>query len=467
VKLEELTLQVNDLTGNIPPGLLRNLGNLYGLNLSQNQFSGHIPPEFGQMRNLQYLDISANRLSGLIPQELGSCTKLVYLRINDNSLSGALPLTIGNLASLQILLDVSNNKLTGRLPAELGNLALLEHLNLSHNQFVGSIPSSIGSMGSLSTLDVSYNSLEGALPTGRVFHNASVRRFLHNKGLCGNLSGLPLCSSAPMMEHHKARFHSLVLAISIPVCIAIMFSIFSVSVILKRKRPQKATVTDIRDVLSVWNFDGKLAFEDITRATENFSDRYIIGSGGYGTVYKAQLQGGRLVAVKKIHPTEDDISDEKRFLGEIEVLTKIRHRSIVKLYGFCSHRRYKFLVYDYIERGNLRSVLQNEELAKELDWKKRVSVARDVAQAIYYLHHECNPPIIHRDVTSNNILLDADFKSYVSDFGIARMLKPDSSNWSELAGTYGYIAPGMWSQLLSCYHMQISNILQFSFMFDY
>ncbi|KAG2641168.1 hypothetical protein PVAP13_2KG165832 [Panicum virgatum] len=244
-----------------------------------------------------------------------------------------------------------------------------------------------------------------------------------------------------MMEHHKARFHSLVLAISIPVCIAIMFSIFSVSVILKRKRPQKATVTDIRDVLSVWNFDGKLAFEDITRATENFSDRYIIGSGGYGTVYKAQLQGGRLVAVKKIHPTEDDISDEKRFLGEIEVLTKIRHRSIVKLYGFCSHPRYKFLVYDYIERGNLRSVLQNEELAKELDWKKRVSIARDVAQAIYYLHHECNPPIIHRDVTSNNILLDADFKSYVSDFGIARMLKPDSSNWSELAGTYGCIAP--------------------------
>jgi len=271
-----------------------------------------------------------------------------------------------------------------------------------------------------------------------------------------------------MMEHHKARFqYSLVLAISIPVCIAIMFSIFSVSVILKRKRPQKATVTDIRDVLSVWNFDGKLAFEDITRAPENFSDRYIIGSGGYGTVYKAQLQGGRLVAVKKIHPTEDDISDEKRFLGEIEVLTKIRHRSIVKLYGFCSHPRYKFLVYDYIERGNLHSVLQNEELAKELDWKKRVSIARDVAQAIYYLHHECNPPIIHRDVTSNNILLDADFKSYVSDFGIARMLKPDSSNWSELAGTYGYIAPGMWSQLLSCYHLQISNILQFGFMFDY
>ncbi|KAG2632788.1 hypothetical protein PVAP13_2NG127900 [Panicum virgatum] len=394
------------------------------------------------MRNLQYLDMSANKLSGLIPQELRSCTKLVYLRINDNSLSGAIPLSIGNLVSLQIMFDVSNNKLTGRLPAELGNLALLEHLNLSHNQFVGSIPSSIGSMDGLSTVDVSYNRLEGALPTGRVFHNAPIRWFLHNKGLCGNLSGLPLCSSVPMMEHHKARFqYSLVLAISIPVCIAIMFLVFSVSVILKRKRPQKTTATSTRDVLSVWNFDGKLAFEDITRATENFSDRYIIGSGGMAQSTKHSFKGGRLVAVKKIHPAEDNISDEKRFLNEVEVLTKIRHRSIVKLYGFCSLPRYKFLVYEYIERGNLRSVLQNEELAKEFDWKKRVSVARDVAQAIPYLHHECIPPIIHRDITSNNILLDADFKSYVSDFGIARMLKPDSSNWSELAGTYGYIAP--------------------------
>nr|CAB3452372.1 unnamed protein product [Digitaria exilis] len=185
----------------------------------------------------------------------------------------------------------------------------------------------------------------------------------------------------------------------------------------------------------------QLGFEGNDLTGQNFSDKYIIGSGGYGTVYKAQLQGGRLVAVKKLHPSEEDMSDEKEFLSEIEVLTKIRHRSIVKMYGFCSHPRYRFVIYDYIERGNLCGVLENEELAKELDWQKRVAIATDVAQAIYYLHQECNPPIIHRDITSNNILLDAAFKAYVSDFGIARILKPDSSNWSELAGTYGYIAP--------------------------
>ncbi|KAG0542162.1 hypothetical protein BDA96_02G079400 [Sorghum bicolor] len=440
-KLEVLTLHANNLTGGIS-GELSNLTNLYLLNLSQNQFSGHIPPEFGQLKNLQYLDISANKLSGSIPQEISSCTKLISLRINDNNLSGHLPTTIGSIGGLQMLFDVSKNKLTGKLPVELGNLVMLEVLNLSHNQFSGSIPSSIGSMSSLSALDVSYNDLEGPLPIGQLFHNASAKWFLHNKGLCGNISGLPECSSTPIKEYHKSSLHHLVLVTSIPVCIVIILSIVVLAMILrKRKRPQITAVTNTRDVLSVWNFDGKLVFEDITRATENFSDSYIIGEGGFGTVYRAQLQGGRLVAVKKLHPTEEGISDEKRFLSEIEVLTKIRHRSIVKLYGFCSHPKYQFLVYDYIERGNLHITLENEDLAKELNWKKRVAIVRDVAQAILYLHHECNPPIIHRDITSNNILLDATFKAYVSDFGIARMLKPDSSNWSELAGTYGYIAP--------------------------
>jgi hypothetical protein len=417
------------------------------------------------MSELQYLDVSVNKLSGSIPKELGSCTKLLSLIINYNILSGDLPTTIGNLKNLQIVLDVSNNKFTGELPVQLGNLAMLELLNLSHNQFNGSIPSSFAGMVSLSTLDMSYNNFEGPLPVGRVFRNASIEWFIHNKGLCGNLSGLPLCSSTPIIEHHKGRVHSFVLSVSLSVCIVVILA--SVSIVIYRSgRQQKIVVTNIRDNLSVWNFNGKLVFEEITRVTENFSDRYIIGSGGYGTVYKAQLQGGRFVAVKKLHSTEEVMSDENRFLSEIEVLMKLRHRSIVKMYGFCSHPLYKFLVYDYIERGNLHVILENGEHAKQLEWQKRVAIARDVAQAICYLHHECNPPIIHRDITSKNILLDAAFKAYVSDFGIARILKPDSSNWSELAGTYGYIAPGIYScasvtKTHSCFNLQITTILWF------
>lgn len=176
---------------------------------------------------------------------------------------------------------------------------------------------------------------------------------------------------------------------------------------------------------------------------KNFDDKYIVGAGGYGNVYKVELQDGQQIAVKKLHPIEEGAFDEKGFHNEIEVLTKIRHRNIVKLYGFCSHSQYKLLVYDYINGGSLRATLGNEQLATELDWKKRVTIVRDVAQAIYYLHYSCNPPVIHRDITSNNILLDKAFTAYVSDFGTARVLKPDSSNWSALAGTYGYIAPGI------------------------
>ncbi|KAG2549917.1 hypothetical protein PVAP13_9KG228400 [Panicum virgatum] len=432
VKLEVLVLYGNKLTGKIPPEL-GNLDNLYILSLSGNEFSGDIPPEFGQMGNLQFLDISMNKLNGSIPQELGSCTELLSLLINHNSLSGELPVSLGNLENLQLVLDLSNNNFTGRLPVQLGSLVKLEVLNLSHNQFDGIIPPSFADMASL----------EGPLPIRPLFHNASIGWFLHNKGLCGNLSGLPTCASAMDLEHHNRRIRRLAIAISIPLCIVTVLTFFGVIMIIhKRKRPHDTTIVDTRDVLSVWNFDGKLAFEDIIRATENFSESYIIGSGGYGRVYKAQLQGGRLVAVKRLHKTEEDnMNDENRFISEIEVLTKIRHRSIVKLYGYCSHQLYKFLVYDYIDRGSLHATLDNEELAKELNWQRRVAIARDVAQAMYYLHHECNPPIIHRDITSSNILIDANLKACISDFGIARIIKPDSSNWSELAGTYGYIAP--------------------------
>ncbi|KAL5198066.1 hypothetical protein ABZP36_001578 [Zizania latifolia] len=441
-RLEILYIHTNNLTGEIPSEI-SNLTNLYHLTLARNQFWGHIPSEFGRMSKLQYLDVSSNKLSGSIPQELGNCTELILLKVSNNDLSGEFPGSIGNLAKLQMMLDASNNKLNGGIPVQLGNLVMLELLNLSHNQFNGTIPSSFANMASLSTLDLSYNNLEGPLPTGRIFSNASTSSwFLHNKGLCGNMSGLPRCSSAPTLDHHGKVLHGLALAISLPACIvAVLAASIVIVAIHKRKRSQQATAIQRRDVFSVWNFDGKLAFEDIITATENFSDSHIIGAGGYGTVFKAQLHGGRSVAVKKLLPTEEEVNDEKRFHTEIEVLMKIRHRSIVKLYGFCTHRRYKFLIYDYIDRGSLHATLDNEELAKELGWQNRAAIVRDVAQAVYYLHHECSPSIIHRDITSNNVLLDTAFKAYVSDFGTARILRPDSSNWSELAGTYGYIAP--------------------------
>ncbi|VAH00183.1 unnamed protein product [Triticum turgidum subsp. durum] len=439
--LEQLRLDSNHLSGEIPPEICT-LANLYSLNLSSNQLSGSIPTQIEKLRNLQYLDISGNRLSGIIPEELGTCMKLLSLKINNNNFSGSLPGVIGNLAGLQIMLDVSNNNFTGLLPRQLGKLEMLEFLNLSHNQFSGSIPPSFASMVSLSTLDVSYNDLEGPVPTARLLQNALASWFLPNKDMCGNLSGLPPCYSTPVSGHHKRKTLGLLLPIVLVVGFSIVAAIAVIIMLSRNKRKQQESVTaEGRDLFSVWNFDGRLAFDDIVRATEDFDEKYIIGTGGYGKVYKAQLQDGHLVAVKKLHQTEEELDDERRIQSEMEILSQIRQRSIVKMYGFCSHPVYKFLVYEYIQRGSLHGTLENEELAKELDWQKRITLATDVAQAISYLHHECSPPIIHRDITSNNILLDITFRAFVSDFGTARILKPDSSNWSALAGTYGYIAP--------------------------
>jgi serine/threonine protein kinase len=189
--------------------------------------------------------------------------------------------------------------------------------------------------------------------------------------------------------------------------------------------------------------DGKLLYENIIAATEEFNSNYCIGEGGYGIVYKAVMPPERVVAVKKLHQSQTDkLSNFKAFETEVRVLANIRHRNIVKLYGFCSHAKHSFLVYELIERGSLRKIITSEEQAIELDWMKRLNVVKGMAGALSYLHHSCSPPIIHRDITSNNILLDLEYEAHVSDFGTARLLMPDSSNWTSFAGTFGYTAPG-------------------------
>ena len=114
----------------------------------------------------------------------------------------------------------------------------------------------------------------------------------------------------------------------------------------------------------------------------------------------------------------------------------------MKLYGFCTHKRHSFLVYEYFERGSLAAMLSKDEEAKELGWSKRVNIVKGVAHALSYMHHDCLPPIVHRDISSKNILLDSEYEACVSDFGTAKFLNPDSTNWTVAAGTYGYMAPG-------------------------
>ena len=210
----------------------------------------------------------------------------------------------------------------------------------------------------------------------------------------------------------------------------------------KRARPNTIS-TKNEGVFSIWNYDGRIVYEDLIEATEDFNIKFCIGTGGYGSVYRAQLPNGEVFALKKLHSREwEEPIFAKSFKNEIRVLSGVRHRNIIKLYGFCLHNKIMFLVYEYIERGSLFCILCNDDEATELDWRKRVNVIKGVAHALSYLHHNCTPSIVHRDISSNNILLNSQFEAFVADFGTARLLHCDSSNNTAVQGTFGYIAPG-------------------------
>ncbi|XP_078153187.1 uncharacterized protein LOC144548401 [Carex rostrata] len=443
--LVRLRLSSNSLSGVIPTELGR-LKNLNELNLSHNNFIGDVPKELGMLSAIRKLDISSNSLTSL-PEELGNCVNIELLNVSNNRMIGNIPSQFGNLVHLLDLLDLSSNYLTGEIPKTLANLIMLQNLNLSHNNLTGQIPSSLGDMLSLLTMDLSYNQLEGPVPDKKFFQKALKQWFVHNKNLCGIVQGFPSCDGFVKDKSGSTRL-KMVKLIATLTCGGglITFLLWLLYLLYSRKRKAKfghiGNPSRSGDIFSVWNFDGRDAYEEIIRATENFDEKYCIGSGGYARVYKAILPPDNLtVAVKKIQLAGGETSlDVESFYREIRAITQIRHRNIAKLYGYCSSPQNKFLVYKYYEKRDLHNILNSEE-AIELNWVKRNVILRDVACALSHLHHDCYPPIVHRDVTSKNILLDSEFTASISDFGTAKFLKPESSNWSILAGTCGYIAP--------------------------
>ncbi|XP_030517537.1 MDIS1-interacting receptor like kinase 2-like [Rhodamnia argentea] len=149
-----------------------------------------------------------------------------------------------------------------------------------------------------------------------------------------------------------------------------------------------------------------------------------------------------VVALKKLFRLKaEDLSFGKSFRNEVKCLTEIRHRSILKLHGFCLDRRCMFLIYEYMENGTLSRALRDDVKAVEFDWSKRVNLVRDTKHVLSYMHHDYSRPIVHQDISSNNILLNGKMQAF--DFGTARLLDHDSSSnfTANIPGTYRCIAP--------------------------
>ncbi|KAK7832329.1 MDIS1-interacting receptor like kinase 2 [Quercus suber] len=446
-KMGYLDLSSNQLSGEIPAEIGK-LSKLLKLILKDNKFFGEVPAGIGGLSNLETLDLSINMLGGPIPDQIGDCWKLQSLSLSKNYLNGTIPYQIGNLRALQDL-DLSFNSLMGGIPPWLGSLSDLEYLNLSNNNLNDSVPTSLGSMVSLISINLSNNNLEGPLPEGKIFWSATPEAFSNNKDLCGKIQGLRPCNASVKKRRGRNMKSKLIIIIVASFVGALSLSIMSVGIFLflekklSRNMLKDESTSKSENPFLTWYFDGNTMFEDIVEASENFDDKYCIGVGGTAKVYKVEIPGAQVFAVKKLRSMAEGTETEniKSFTNEVAALTKIRHRNIVKLLGFCFQEVHSFLVYEFMERGSLADMLCSEEGAKELDWATRVGVVKGVAYALFYMHHDCVPPIIHRDISSKNILLNSDLEAYVSDFGIAKFLKPDSSNWTTIAGTYGYLAP--------------------------
>ena len=185
----------------------------------------------------------------------------------------------------------------------------------------------------------------------------------------------------------------------------------------------------------------RLTLVDILHATNNFCKTNIIGDGGFGTVYKAMLPNGKMVAIKKLSQTKTQGHTE--FLAEMETLGKVKHKNLVPLLGYCSFVEEKLLVYEYVVNGSLDLWLRNREDALEvLYWSECLKIAMGSARGLAFLHHGFIPHIIHRDMKASNILLDGDFDPKVADFGLAHIISACETHVStDIAGTFGYIPP--------------------------
>ncbi|KAK9081492.1 hypothetical protein Syun_030816 [Stephania yunnanensis] len=431
--LNSLNVYGNRLSGTIPPALER-LESLTYLNLSTNNLKGPIPIELSRIGNLDTLDLSNNKISGAIPTSLGDLEHLLKLNLSKNRLTGYIPGEFGNLRSIMEM-DLSYNQFSGPIPQELGQLQNLFSLKVEHNNLTGDV-TSLANCFSLTDLNVSYNNLVGDIPTGNNFSRFPIDSFLGNPGLCGYWLSSPCHATHPTERATISKAAILGIALgSLAILLMILVAVcrpnnptpFPEVSPNKPGRVHQTTIDYSSPKLVILHMNMALhVYDDIMRMTENLSEKYIIGHGASSTVYKCVLKNCRPVAVKKLYSHQSH--SLKEFETELETVGSIKHRNLVCLQGYSLSPSGNLLFYDYMENGSLWDVLHGNPKKKKLDWDARLRIALGAAQGLAYLHHDCDPRIIHRDVKSSNILLDKDFEAHLTDFGIAKSIMSKAAN---------------------------------------
>ncbi|KAM7467932.1 hypothetical protein LguiB_015494 [Lonicera macranthoides] len=495
--VQTLDLSNNQLVGNIPPSLA-NSTRIYRLNLSFNLLSGSIPESFTHFPALTFLALQHNNLSGIIPNiwgakvsnssymlqsltldhnllvgqiptSLSKLTSLEVINLSHNRINGTIPNEFSSLSRLQVL-DLSNNGINGHIPPSIGNISTLNQIDLSNNTFNGGIPNSLANLPNLTSFDVSYNNLSGIVPS-RLLQKFNSSSFVGNLELCG-YSASTLCPSPPPQtlpspppngsksHHHRGLSTKDIILIAAGALLVVLLLLCCMLLccLIRKKAKSKAKTAKTASPAAAGgsgkavpvvevesggdsggklvHFDGPFVFtaDDLLCATAE-----IMGKSTYGTAYKATLEDGNHVAVKRLR--EKIAKSQKEFEAEIAVLGLIRHPNILALRAYyLGPKGEKLLVFDYMINGSLASCLHARGPETSIPWPTRMNIAMGTTRGLCYLHTQEN--IIHGNLTSSNVLLDEQNNPKIADVGLSRLMtNAANTNVIATAGTLGYRAP--------------------------
>uniref|UniRef100_A0A0E0QAS4 non-specific serine/threonine protein kinase n=1 Tax=Oryza rufipogon TaxID=4529 RepID=A0A0E0QAS4_ORYRU len=350
-----------------------------------------------------YVQLSGNKLSGEIPSQIGAMRNLSLLHLDNNQLTGRLPPAISHLPL--VVLNVSNNSISGGIPPEIGHILCLEILDLTYNNFSGELPASLGNLTGLNKFNVSYNPLlSGDVPTTGQLGTFDELSFLGDPLITLQDRG-PRRQRAPQAAIRGRGMSPRTIALWFVFSLIIAFIAGTVVFIMANLRARFPVDQD--------------------------PDPESLSCENPKQVRRVPYVGHVVAAVRVFRAEMEVLADRMGFTWP--------HPNLVTLYGWCLAGSAKILVYEYLDGGNLESLIGDHAAFGR---RRRLDAAIGVARALVFLHHECRPAVVHRDVKASNVLLGRDGGVKVTDFGLARVVRPGDTHVSTMvAGTVGYVAP--------------------------